>query len=241
MCTIGLLLRSVPGLPVVLAANRDEHLDRPTRAPFLWSDRPLPIVAGQDVLAGGTWLGISAELVVGLTNLWPSVRRPRSRGTVVLDLLEATELDGAAKRLARIPPDEIGPFSVVVIDRSGHGLVASTATRLQPAPLPAGVYALGSWAPGVRVGKLQRIEAALEQAKEGPLCGLAERLQGVLSIHSPLRDPVESICVHTELRYGTRSSTILLRPERGAGTLLTIDGAPCSGVAVDQSALLGSL
>ena len=45
--------------PLLLAANRDEMADRPWRPPARhWPDRP-DVIAGLDVLGGGTWLGVN--------------------------------------------------------------------------------------------------------------------------------------------------------------------------------------
>lgn len=72
MCTLIVLHRCVPDRPLVVAANRDEFLDRPSEEPALRSSRTGPIVAPLDLEAGGTWVGVSARGVfAGLTNLRP--------------------------------------------------------------------------------------------------------------------------------------------------------------------------
>ena len=50
-------LDSHPDYPLILAANRDEFYDRPTAPARFWDDAPA-ILAGRDLKAGGTWLGI---------------------------------------------------------------------------------------------------------------------------------------------------------------------------------------
>lgn len=73
MCTLIVLHRCVPDRPLVVAANRDEFLDRPAEGPALRSSRTGPIVAPLDLEAGGTWVGVSARGVfAGLTNLRPA-------------------------------------------------------------------------------------------------------------------------------------------------------------------------
>jgi uncharacterized protein with NRDE domain len=55
MCTFILLLRPGTRWPVLVAANRDEMLDRIWAPPAAhWPDQP-GIVGGLDRLAGGTW------------------------------------------------------------------------------------------------------------------------------------------------------------------------------------------
>ncbi len=58
MCLIIFSYRSHPDYRLVLAANRDEFYDRPTRHAAFWNDAP-EILAGRDLKAGGTWLGIT--------------------------------------------------------------------------------------------------------------------------------------------------------------------------------------
>jgi uncharacterized protein with NRDE domain len=82
MCTLIVLHRCVPGRPLVVAANRDEFLDRPAEGPALRSSRTGPIVAPRDLEAGGTWVGVSARGVfAGLTNLRPTTAPEEKTGS----------------------------------------------------------------------------------------------------------------------------------------------------------------
>jgi len=54
MCLIGLKISAKGSL--LIAANRDEYADRPTAAMHWWSEG---ILAGKDLKAGGTWLGVT--------------------------------------------------------------------------------------------------------------------------------------------------------------------------------------
>jgi uncharacterized protein with NRDE domain len=59
MCTFVILRRPGEDWPVLIAANRDEMVDRPWLPPDRhWPDRP-EVVAGKDTLAGGSWLGVN--------------------------------------------------------------------------------------------------------------------------------------------------------------------------------------
>ena len=57
MCLILVAWRAHPDYPLVVAANRDEFFARRTAAAAFWPDRD--ILAGRDLQAGGTWLGIN--------------------------------------------------------------------------------------------------------------------------------------------------------------------------------------
>ena len=59
MCTVVLLIRPGHAWPLVLAANRDEMLDRPWEPPAAyWPEQP-DVMAGRDRLGGGTWMGVN--------------------------------------------------------------------------------------------------------------------------------------------------------------------------------------
>ena len=59
MCTLAILRRPEHDWPVIIGANRDEMIDRPAAPPGRhWPDR-LEVVAGRDLLAGGSWLGLN--------------------------------------------------------------------------------------------------------------------------------------------------------------------------------------
>ena len=59
MCTLVILRRPDHPWPVLIGANRDEMIGRPSLPPARhWPDRP-ELIAGQDQLAGGSWLGIN--------------------------------------------------------------------------------------------------------------------------------------------------------------------------------------
>ena len=89
-------------MPVILAANRDEVLARPTDPPLLLSDDP-PRWGGRDRLAGGTWLAVDPTGRIGaVTNRHPGGLPPardasrQSRGALPLEVLRGD--DSAASR-----------------------------------------------------------------------------------------------------------------------------------------------
>jgi uncharacterized protein with NRDE domain len=76
--------------PLLLAANRDEFLARPTAAAHEWKDDK-NIFAGRDLIAQGTWLGMTKTgRFAAITNVRePSVviDNPLSRGDLTRDFL----------------------------------------------------------------------------------------------------------------------------------------------------------
>lgn len=97
MCLIAWRWEPADATPLVLLANRDEFYARPTRALTQWPGSP--VIAGQDLEGGGTWLGATASgRVAALTNYRDPTTmvdgRP-SRGALVQGFLES-HLDSAA-------------------------------------------------------------------------------------------------------------------------------------------------
>lgn len=95
MCLLFFSYKTTPGYRLVVAANRDEFLARPTaRLGFL--DREKTLLAGRDLQGGGTWLGITAGLrFAAITNFRePAANRPDapSRGEILMNYLSG-EMD----------------------------------------------------------------------------------------------------------------------------------------------------
>src|SRR5690242_9425030 len=102
MCWIAVLLRVHDDFPLIVAANREEFRERPSRAPFPWPGSPA-IWAGRDEHSGGTWLGVnSAGLLAAVTNRpeasFDATRR--SRGLLCLDALQSETPRVARARFA---------------------------------------------------------------------------------------------------------------------------------------------
>ena len=120
MCTVVLLRRPQAPWPLLLAANRDELRSRPWRPPARhWPDRP-EVVAGLDIQAGGSWLGVNDEGVVAAVlnrvgSLGPAAGK-RSRGELVLEALDHADAAAAAKALVDLDPDAYRPFNLLVAD-----------------------------------------------------------------------------------------------------------------------------
>lgn len=92
MCVLALLLGRDPSTPLLVAANRDEALARPSLPP---REIEPGIVAGQDLESGGTWLGYNRHGVfVAVTNRRDPARTPASlsRGLLALEALRCRKL-----------------------------------------------------------------------------------------------------------------------------------------------------
>jgi uncharacterized protein with NRDE domain len=147
MCTVVMLRRPDHDWPLLLAANRDEMADRPWLPPGRhWPDRPR-VRAGQDTLAGGTWLGLNdAGVVAGVLNR-PGSLGPapgmRSRGELPLEALDHADAATAAKALCHIEPRSYRTFNLVIADARAAFWIRSVEDggepRISMAPVPAGL------------------------------------------------------------------------------------------------------
>jgi hypothetical protein len=100
---MAILYRVARNTPLLVAANREEFVSRPTQYPKIQPGTPR-VVCGIDRQVGGTWLGVNQfGLFVAVTNrpkrLLPL--EPRSRGLLCRDLLEMRNARDAADRAAK--------------------------------------------------------------------------------------------------------------------------------------------
>ncbi len=94
MCLILFAYKTLPNFPLVLIANRDEYYHRKTKSINYWNSDP-KILAGRDLEAGGTWMGISLSgRFVALTNYRDFGRIKKnapSRGEIPVDYLSSSK------------------------------------------------------------------------------------------------------------------------------------------------------
>lgn len=92
MCLILLNIDSTPDHSLTLIANRDEFHSRPARPLNFWKTSP-HILAGKDLEAGGTWMGVNKKgRFAALTNFrdMASLKSVSpSRGEIIPDLLSS--------------------------------------------------------------------------------------------------------------------------------------------------------
>ncbi len=146
MCLLVFAWKIHPDYPLVFAGNRDELHARPAAAAGFWDKAP-QVLAGRDLQAGGTWLGITsggrfAVVTNYRTGLDPE-KAPRSRGGLTADFLHGripanTYIHAVAQRA-----NEYGAFSLIVGDR--HALwYFSSRGEPEPREVPPGIHALSN-------------------------------------------------------------------------------------------------
>jgi uncharacterized protein with NRDE domain len=260
VCLLIAAFQVVPDAPLVVAANRDELLDRPALPVTVLRDRDPRILGGRDLLAGGTWLAVNSfGVVAGLTNQpAQNGRDPTklSRGELPLACASHRTAAGAAQALAaNLDPARYNPCWMLVGDREalfsvaiGPGLARAEIEALAPglhvlenAPLRAG----SRKASFVR----EQVERALAEQPERGLAPTVAALANMLRDHRPaIPEPrtnaagrvwppaLSAACVHAE-GFGTRSSAIITVPASGLPQILAADGKPCETPLRDAGAL----
>lgn len=257
MCTLALGFQLDRRWPVIVAANRDEQLDRPSEGWAIRAGGPggphraTPL----DLQAGGTWVGVSARGVfAGVTNHfvrlgWRPDPTRRSRGDLVPLALSAPSAAEAAEAFAAQDAARWNPFHLVVADARQAFLWWWDGESQQLSPLDPGLHVVTERDPEGRGPRAERLRARWP-ADPSPV-----RLRELLAHHGAeglegagmerlLRtfSTSEASCVHGDPTYGTRSSAILrLAPDLAASELYVAEARPCLAPHEDRSELLVAL
>jgi uncharacterized protein with NRDE domain len=224
MCLVLIALDFHPDYSLILAANRDEFYDRPTASAAFWADAP-SVLAGRDLKAGGTWLGIDRQgRLAAVTNYRQGEREPpapRSRGRLVSEFL--TEDTDAREHIERVHSEAnlYNGFNLIAGDAGGFFYYSNREGRVRS--LPPGVYGLSNHlldTPWPKVASTKSAFGAL--LKEGA----AELTEELFALLSDRNRPADSLLPSTGIGrewerllssafiasddYGTRSSTVIL-------------------------------
>jgi len=215
MCTLIASVRQHPRVPLVVAANRDEVLDRPARGPFRWPNEPF--VAPRDEQAGGSWLGLNRfGLFVGVTNRAFVERRPEreSRGALVVEALRASSARALHASLAALSPTRFNAFHLLYADATEAFVTWSDGARVQQQVLAPGLHVVTERSLGgddhARTSLIREAWPAVSPPGGPPR---PEALMGLLARSRP-DDPLGGVCVEAPaFNYGTRSSLVLFLHE----------------------------
>ena len=246
MCTLTLGWRVFDDAPVVVAANRDERLGRPSEPPAVTGGDP-SVLAPQDAEAGGTWIGANEHgVLAAITNRWADVPGggDRSRGLLVRDVLDAASTHEARG----VVDDALGThtyegFNLIVAE------VGGAATPGDPTALYVewdGERNVRRLDPGVHVvvnvgingeyfepdrdpdrgaeqaANATRLRDTLRPAADEPVSAWRSRAAAVLGDHD------YGVCVHDPDRgFGTRSSSLFTLHADGTVDVRFADGPPC--------------
>ena len=210
MCLIAIAVHASPRYPIVIAANRDEFYDRPTRPLHIWDDDP-NIAGGRDLRAGGTWLAVTrAGRFAAVTNIRGNDGPPsaRSRGALVGDFVRSNV--PPLKYAESICTDDYAGFHLLAGDRES---VAHVSTDTPARQLENGIFAVSNAAAAIDWPKIILAREAMSHALEGD--NVDDDLLRFLT--TPRGGPIEEEVFVTlpDRGYGTRSSTVVVMTNGG--------------------------
>lgn len=167
MCLIFFSVNNHPFYKLIIAANRDEFYKRKTEPASFWSDHP-NVLAGRDLEAGGTWMGVSKEGGIAMVTNYRDLKNINpaapSRGHLVSDyLIEDRNPEEYLKEISLSASDYNG-FNLVVGDKNQLFYFSNYQNKI--VPMKSGIFGLSNhlldtpW-PKVTRGK-EKISAILD-------------------------------------------------------------------------------
>jgi uncharacterized protein with NRDE domain len=224
MCLLVLAWNAHPRYRLVVAANRDEYHDRAAAPLAPWAG-PVSLLAGRDLRAGGTWLGIDARrrfgVITNFRDLAPAPAAAPSRGGLIPRYLGGSDRPGTYLEALEGAASGYGGFNLLLADDESLWYASNRGTPFAR-ELPPGVYGLSNERLDTPWPKLRRVREGFERwlpgghAEDGalfalledrrpagdgedvPSTGLAPEWERILSSPFVLNE-----------RYGTRCSTIV--------------------------------
>ena len=249
MCVVALAWDIHPRWRLLLIGNRDEAHARPSAPLAHWADAP-EILAGRDLEAGGTWMGVNES---GRAAVVTNVRDPRaaqeraSRGLLVSDFLRG---DAPAKQHAEALQRHAGryrPFNLLLFDRESACFV-SNHPQVRARELAPGLHGLSNGNLDATWPKVRRATTALQAWLDAGDSDF-EPLFAALADETPAPDaelPDTGIGLELERRvsppfvrgaiYGTRATTLIGLDRDGNGCIIErrfgADGEPQGQIAL---------
>lgn len=242
MCLVLMAYRCHPVYELVVAANRDEFHDRPSAPLGFWEDAP-DLLAGRDLQAGGTWMGVTrAGRFAALTN-YRDPRRVKpdapSRGHLVSGYLQGDQSASAALEQLQSTADRYNSFNLVLGDPDGLYYYSNRAG--EPRRLAPGIYGLSNHVLDTPWPKLKRGLSMLRGLLERRRSLTPDDLLQILTDRALAADaelPQTGVPLEWERwlsaifidapGYGTRASTALLAERGGAARMAEMTWADAS-------------
>ncbi|NGP87716.1 NRDE family protein [Fodinibius halophilus] len=228
MCLIVFSYKQHPTYDLIFAANRDEEYTRPTRAARFWDEHPY-ILAGKDLQAGGTWMGINNKgEFSALTNYRdPTIQKedPPSRGQLVLNFLKNNQHPAQYLRKIDSKANHFMGFNLLTGSPDHLGYYSNQQNEIQL--LDSGIYGLSNHLLDTSWPKVNRAKEGLSDAiKNGEVS--EETLFEILAddreaptnqlpdtgIPIEIEKKISPVFIKSD-HYGTRCSTVLLVDKSG--------------------------
>ncbi|SNS63602.1 Uncharacterized conserved protein, contains NRDE domain [Sphingomonas laterariae] len=247
MCVLAFAWQAHPRWRLIAAGNRDELHARPAAALHHWP-APSPLIAGQDLASGGTWMGVSDQgrfaVVTNLRGYGGPEPDRASRGALVCDMLAG---NGHYAAPSDADLADFNPFNLIVADRERADFLSNRPGAIR-SPLTSGIYGLSNgrldepWPKTIRL-KAILLDWIVNDATDPAalLSGLAEATLPAAGLQpaSPSDVPEEALLSPIFIRnavYGTRCSTVVAIDMEGQGRIIERRFA-ADGSATGETAL----
>ena len=242
MCVAALAWHAHPNWQLVAIGNRDELHERSSASLARWID--CDILAGRDLVGGGTWLGVSETsrfaLITNRRGFGDPDPAKRSRGELATALLRGDDVPA--------PLQSYNAFNVLA---AGSGGLSYLTNRPEPlrAPLGHGVYGLSNGALDEPWPKTLALKTAVtdwlaagDTDPEPLFAALRDETLPPLGV-SPSQmseqtyEPRDTPPFIRGAVYGTRCSTVVTVDADGAGRIIErrfdADGTVTGDTALD--------
>ena len=241
VCTLALYFRVSTDFPLIVAANRDEHYDRPAVPPMVLTTEP-KVLAGRDIRAGGTWLGVNERgVLAAVLNRRPNGAETRdapirSRGLLCLDLL-AYNSAAAARKFLVGHREPYQPFTLVFADSNDAWFAYNITDQIKIGKLTRGLHVFSNAVMHDEYSEKRQRAYALfagikpeQQRPSAPISSWIGSFKEVLSDHTPGNGsggPRDAICVHGDVSGTVSSSVIFFSGLARQFRTFYCGGAPC--------------
>jgi len=221
MCLIVLGREIHPKYMLILAANRDEFYERPTKEAHYW-ESPRQLLAGKDLEAGGTWMGVNKHgHVAAVTNYRDPTNyqnNKASRGQIPVNFLGAGIRAEEYIRELKKQSSKFNGFNLLALDN--EKLVHYNNQHGSPGILDKGIHAVSNATLNTPWPKVVRSKNMLKSLINGNFSHddlLAMMGDGKTAnpeelpdtgIPKDLEEAVSAMCIRTE-KYGTCSTTAI--------------------------------
>lgn len=227
MCLLAVAYNRSDQYPLVVSANRDEFYARPSEALHWWPDEQ--ILAGRDLEANGTWMGVSRTgRFAAVTNIRRGTTlKPdaRSRGLLVSEFLYS---DGSAEHWAETLKHTLhlyNGFNLLIFD--GATLLYINNLDNQITRLDQGVYAMSNHLLDTPWPKVEHARRQMETLIDAGALSTDSLLQLLHSRETYAPELLPDTGISREIEqllsapfivaenYGTRASTALVQSASG--------------------------
>lgn len=223
MCLLLISFLSHPEYKLIVAANRDEFFKRPAAPAHFWDKHP-NLLAGKDIKAGGTWLGLTTSGKFSAITNYRDIRNIKqnapTRGKLVTDFLLNNDYTSVFANELKEKSDLYNGYNLIFGNLNSLNYFSNQTNTLYE--LKPGIYGLSNHlldTPWYKVEKSKKLFSKILTKKNIITDDFFEILSDETfspddllpdtGLEKRVEQAISAIFVSTP-EYGTRSSTVIL-------------------------------